>query len=101
MLVVDSASPDMPSIEGLEVLQLGDNIGHLKLTGRDGWGRAFCAGLQRAIDGRYDWAVHIETDLLFARPVADVIGKMGSVGVDVAAPLELSVALGSLETGAY
>jgi hypothetical protein len=87
VLVVDSASPHLPSTEGLEVIQLGDNIGHLKMTGRDGWGRAFTAGIQRAIDGKYDWAVHIETDLLFAQPVQKTLDRMGYVGVEVSAPM--------------
>jgi hypothetical protein len=85
ILVVDSASPDLPDTGRARVLQLGDNIGHLTKTGRDGWGRAFCAGLQAAVDGGYRWAVHIETDLLFSRPVAPTLDKMSRSGVRVAA----------------
>ena len=76
VLVVDSASPNRPDIDGVEVLQLGDNIGHLSRTGRDGWGRAFCAGLEYAADHEYRLAVHIETDLLLAYPVDAMVQKM-------------------------
>lgn len=68
LLLVDSASP-VP-VRGIPLLQLGDNIGHLGRKGRDGWGRAFCAGLQYAIDHGYDFVVHIEGDSLFRQPVA-------------------------------
>lgn len=87
ILVVDSASPDLPDTPGAQVLQLGDNIGHHTRTGRDGWGRAFCAGLQAAMDGGYDWVVHIETDLLFSQPVAPTLDKMARSGVKIAAPM--------------
>ncbi len=66
-LLVDSNSP-MP-VSGVPVLQLGDNIGHLGRNGRDGWGRAFCAGLQYAVDHGADYVVHIEGDSLLRRPV--------------------------------
>jgi hypothetical protein len=80
ILIVDSASPALPDTGCAEVLQLGNNIGHLGKTGRDGWGRAFCAGLQRAIDDGYRHVVHIETDLLFARPVKETLQKMETHG---------------------
>src|SRR5512146_1735288 len=63
VLVVDSASPDMPPVDGMTVLALEGNIGHLSKTGRDGWGRAFSAGLRHAVECQYDYVVHIETDL--------------------------------------
>jgi len=53
-----------------------DNIGHLTKTGRDGWGRAFSCGIDQAIDQGYDYAVHIECDLLFAKPVMPIIKRM-------------------------
>ena len=86
-LAVDSASPDLPDAGRVRVLQLGDNIGHLGKTGRDGWGRAFCAGLQAALDGGYDHVVHIETDLLFRNPVTSTLEKMARSGVKIAAPV--------------
>jgi len=87
ILVVDSASPALPDVGSIKVLQLGDNIGHLGTTGRDGWGRAFCAGLQHAISAGYRYAAHIETDLLFARPVSEIIAKMENANVRIAAPM--------------
>lgn len=69
LLLVDSNSP--LAIPDVPLLQLGNNIGHLGRKGKDGWGRAFCAGLQYAIDHGYDYAVHIEGDSLFKRPVVD------------------------------
>lgn len=83
LLMVDSASP-VALPDGVEVLQLGDNIGHLSRGGRDGWGRAFCVGLERARG--YDFAVHIECDLLFVRPVSQMIERMQKASVVVAAP---------------
>lgn len=67
LLLVDSNSPMM--IDGAPVLQLGDNIGHLSRNGRDGWGRAFCVGLQYAIDNGYDYVIHVEGDSLLRCPV--------------------------------
>lgn len=63
LLFVDSASPLLPR-GYVNILQLGDNIGHLSRSGRDGWGRAFCAGLRYAMDHKYDWVVHVEGDSL-------------------------------------
>jgi hypothetical protein len=68
LLLVDSDSP--LAIHDVPVLQLGDNIGHLGRGGQDGWGRAFCAGLQYADVRGYDCAVHVEGDSLFRHPVA-------------------------------
>ena len=67
-----------------------DNIGHLTATGRDGWGRAFVEGLRQADAIGYDYAIHIECDLLFARQVMPVIERMRRHGIKavstVAAP---------------
>ena len=52
-------------------------------------GRAFVAGLQHAMDFDYDYVAHIECDLLFARPVAEVIDKMRRSGVRAAAPMAM------------
>jgi hypothetical protein len=89
-IVVDSASPGMARWEGRPLWEgFDDNIGHLSKSGRDGWGRAFTHGLRYAITNGYEWAVHIECDLLFARPVAETIAKMEKYGVKIAAPLAL------------
>lgn len=102
LLVVDSASPvspeiaDFPREDHEQLIQLGDNIGHLSKTGRDGWGRAFCNGLVSSYGA--DWVVHMETDLLFARPVTQMLDRMEgaafgddfrSTGVAVCAPWAL------------
>jgi hypothetical protein len=87
VLAVDSASPCLPRVPGVGVLRLDDNIGHLGSTGRDGWGRAFCKGLHIGLFGDYDRVAHIETDVLFARPVAEVFAKMEASGVKAAAPM--------------
>lgn len=60
-----------------------DNIGHLSKTGRDGWGRAFAAALDTTIawNSHYDYVVHIECDLLFARPVMPIIERMRRCGL--------------------
>ena len=90
LLVVDSASPTfLGGDPAYNLVRLENNIGHLSRGGRDGWGRAFTAGLLNAIESGYDWVVHIECDLLFARPVAEVIDKMCRSGVRAAAPMAM------------
>lgn len=92
ILIVDSNSPTpfKPCPDtGFSLMRMADNIGHLSRGGLDGWGRAFSAGLQHAIDREYDYVAHIECDLLFARPVAEVIAKMVASGVRAAAPMAM------------
>ena len=74
LLLVDSNSPR--AIYSAPVLQLGNNIGHLTKCDNDGWGRAFCAGLQYAIDKGYDYVAHIEGDSLLRLPVKMFCGDM-------------------------
>ncbi len=74
LLLVDSDSP-VP-VYNVATLQLGNNIGHLGRKGQDGWGRAFCAGLQFSINGGYDYVVHIEGDSLFRLPVTQLCDFM-------------------------
>lgn len=90
LLIVDSASPIPGLYEAVRQQDprvifhnLGDNIGHLSRGGRDGWGRAFCHGLQRAIDSGYDYAVHIEGDSLFRLPLAPIVAEMRRDKLDV------------------
>lgn len=76
-MLVDSASPLLVFQSGRNfVLHLGDNIGHLARGGQDGWGRAFCTGLQWAIDGGYDYAVHVEGDSLCSLDVGSICSRM-------------------------
>lgn len=86
LLLVDSASP-VPLLaveEGAEKYAFPDNIGHLARGGKDGWGRAFCKGLEMAIDGQYDYVAHVEGDSLLSRPVLPIIREMMTDGVKAA-----------------
>lgn len=93
VLVVDSCSPTPLPVERwtsqFTAVRFQENIGHLSRGGRDGWGNAFSFGLDHAIAGKYDYVAHIECDLLFARPVAEVIAKMVANGVKAAAPMAI------------
>lgn len=88
-LLVDSCSP-LALPQGVEVWSFPDNIGHLSRNGpdgpsskgQDGWGRAFCKGLQTAIDKGHDYVAHIEGDSLFGLPLAPVIDEMRARGLD-------------------
>ncbi len=89
LLLVDSASPLPISMAKLFCDRVwwwsfSDNIGHLSHGGRDGWGRAFCHGLQAAIEGGYDYAVHIEGDSLLRKPVMPIVEQMARDGIKVA-----------------
>ena len=87
LLLVDSASP-VPLPLGVDVLQLGDNIGHRwkENYGKDGWGRAFDAGLRHAVREGYEVVACIEGDLLCKVPVQRLVHPMLSSGADIAAP---------------
>jgi len=79
--LIDSQSPMMPQLDRrIRLFSFADNIGHLSrrsvTPGKDGWGRAFCKGLQMAIDARHDYAVHIEADSLFRLPALPICRQM-------------------------
>jgi SAM-dependent methyltransferase len=83
-----------PHVAGDHVLRMfhsfAGNVGHLGVgSGKDGWGRAFCFGLQAAIDGGYDYVVHIEGDSLFRRPVMPIVRQMQADNVDAASILSV------------
>lgn len=87
--LIDSQSPMRPQLdERIQIFNFPDNIGHLSrpgvTQGRDGWGRAFCKGMQKAIDGLYDYAVHIEADSLFRLRVLPICRQMRREGIKVA-----------------
>jgi hypothetical protein len=90
ILVIDTASP-MTLVGGpnMDIVRFPDNPGHLFHGGRDGWGRAFSAGVQNAIDMECDWMALLDCDLLLARPVAGIIDKMIRSGVRAAAPMAI------------
>jgi hypothetical protein len=54
LLLVDSNSLEEDHDRALNplvgIVRFPDNIGHLARGGRDGWGRAFCFGLQYALE---------------------------------------------------
>jgi hypothetical protein len=79
--LIDSQSPLMPRLDPrIRIFSFPDNIGHLSrrnvTPGKDGWGRAFCKGLQLAIDGRFDFVAHIEADSLFRLSVLPICLRM-------------------------
>lgn len=89
LALVDSDSPLVLPGEDAAKYSFPDNIGHLARGGKDGWGRAFCKGLEMAIDGQYDYVVHIEGDSLFKRPVMPIIRQMIAGGIKAASvPVE-------------
>jgi len=94
-LVVDSQSPikkfqDWHPYDGKRHRRMyynfPDNIGHLSrplvTPGRDGWGRAFCKGIEIAIALGYEYVVHIEGDSLCRLKVADVVRQMQEEGIE-------------------
>jgi SAM-dependent methyltransferase len=96
-LAVDSQSPmqkfaDWTPYDGKRhhrmYFNFADNIGHLSRArvtqGRDGWGRAFCKGLEIACELGYQHVAHIEGDSLLRLRVADVVRQMQAEGIDCA-----------------
>lgn len=94
-LIVDSKSPrelqsvaefanyDPQQRSNMMFYSFPENIGHLSRNGgRDGWGRAFCFGLQAAIDCGYEYVVHIEGDSLFRLPITPIVRYMRDSSID-------------------
>jgi len=105
-MLIDSCSPT-ESLNELDkyikpnIWSFDDNIGHLSRGGRDGWGRAFCKGIELAISGGYDYVAHIESDLLFKGRIETVVSMMRKSKIKVVSP-RVSVIAGDvprLETG--
>lgn len=98
VFLVDSSSPispveflgwgDYPIRPRKSIFRFGENIGHLNQGGGNGAGRAFAKCLEVAIEEKYDHVAIIESDLLFARPVSQVIERMERTGVKAAAPMD-------------
>jgi len=81
IVLFDSASPFDPQIFipkklNINVHRFPENIGHLSHGGGDGAGRTLCAGLEYGIEHGYDYAVHLGTDMFFAKSVAEIIDRM-------------------------
>lgn len=87
LMLIDSQSPHRPTAlerhPSIRHFNFPDNIGHLSRRGRDGWGRAFCKGLEIAIEEQYDYAVHIEGDSLLRLPVMPIVKEMARNGEKV------------------
>ncbi|HRJ12160.1 MAG TPA: hypothetical protein PKW15_02830, partial [Alphaproteobacteria bacterium] len=62
-----------PLRPGLNWIDFPENLGHPSTHGVDGWGRAFCRGIEIAIAQNYDYVVNIESDLLFRPKVMEVL----------------------------
>lgn len=62
VLVVDDASPDGTGELADRLATADPGIAVLHRPGKDGLGRAYLAGFQRAIDGGYDYVVEIDAD---------------------------------------
>jgi hypothetical protein len=97
IMLIDSASPfdpryflptKAPQHANIIVKRFDDNIGHLSRGGGDGWGRAFCRGIELAAYLGYSHIAYIDADMLFARPVMPILQKMERVGVKVACPMD-------------
>ena len=81
IILFDSASPFDPQIFlpknlHIDVYRFEENVGHLSHGGGDGAGRTLMWGIKHAIEHDYDYAVHIGTDMFFAKPVAKITERM-------------------------
>ncbi len=101
--LIDTTSRFNPVLSGIdvkyeEVIGVGGNVGHWSRIGdQDGWGRAFCKGIELAITGGYDYAVHVESDMACRVDCRDVIALMEKEGKPFAAPYCSQVQ--NIETG--
>lgn len=84
LLLIDSASPVSLAHLDCLVLKFHDNLGHLARGGQDGWGRAFCDGLNKGIAVGYDYIAHVEGDSLFRLPVRPICEQMEREDIQVA-----------------
>lgn len=93
-IMIDSASPtdptDMLKKYNIKTRRFDDNIGHLNVSGKDGWGRAFCKGVEIAINLGYEHICYMDADIIFARAVAPIIDKLAKFGVKAACPMDIT-----------
>ena len=114
ILIVDSDSPKKPIIDEskhgtFEVYaghrsarmlhDFGNNVGHLSRKGRDGWGRAFCFGLQAAVDCGYDYVAHVEGDSLLRLPIRPFCKDLKAASIPVEGMKGSRIYSDWLETG--
>lgn len=98
-LIVDSCSQMLPHVPpSVWYYGFEDNVGHLSRGGGDGWGRAFCYGLNYAVEHGYDWAVHVECDSFFKLDIANEVERLNTLGQKIAT-IPLSSWPGHIETG--
>ncbi len=106
ILIVDTKSEFHPDVAGYtyrlddseRCYRFDSNVGHGSREGdQDGWGRAFCKGIELAIEGGYDYAVHVESDMACRVDCHDVIALMEKEGKPFAAPYCSQVQ--NIETG--
>lgn len=103
IVLVDSASPFAPhKLLGWErtvleregdipyklghrsVVSFTDNIGHLSRGGQNGAGRAFSKCLEIAVFNGYDYVAIVESDLLFAKPIAPIVERLSEHWINAA-----------------
>lgn len=86
IVAFDSCSPFDPAyfLPSIPIVRFRDNPGHLSRGGGDGAGRTFCQGMKYAAEMGYDFCVHLESDMLLARPVTPIISAMAKAGVKAA-----------------
>ncbi len=99
--IIDTIGNFQPVVAGAhpgECIFVGTQIGHGSRDGdQDGWGRAFCKGIELAIEGNYDYAVHCEADMACRVDLMDVIALMEKEKKPIAAPWCSQV--NAIETG--
>lgn len=74
--VVPDGDPMPPLERGLNWIDFPDNMGHHNQNGVDGWGRAFCRGIEYAIQHDYEYVINIECDMFFGKPAMPVLNQM-------------------------
>lgn len=87
LLIVDTPSGytfEPTSNRPLMIERFKDNIGHMARGGRDGWGRAFCRGLELAMFGKYDYVAHVEGDSLCRLPIKRMFAEMSKNAIHIA-----------------
>ena len=71
------------------VISFPDNIGHLNITGQDGWGRAMSRGFEHAILNGYDYVLYNDSDILFTRRAREFVERMAKKNINVSAPMDV------------
>jgi hypothetical protein len=110
LLIVDAPSPrelnhSLVPYEGKPghrmIHRFDSNIGHLMFHGggRDGWGRAFCFGLDAAVECGYDYVAHIEGDSLCRLDVMKIAKQMEAEDISVASVPASTEPATEVETG--